>query len=139
MKLRVGRTGWPACAASIALAAVLASCSRREPQTPPGTAASTPSNLGGTYVGELRAADAAGRKLTLQVGAANTVSLHVDYAGKGEVHNAGSWSLTGTLLRVYLETPPDTLEFEMQSNTLVARRWNLERYGTLGLGTLTRQ
>ena len=136
MRWRMQRSVWIVSAVWLSLNA---GCSRRAPDSKPGAAGNEPSNLGGTYVGALPAADAAGRKLTMKVGAANTVSFQVEYIGKGETHTDGSWTLMGTTLFVYLDSPPDTLVFEMQGNALISRRWNRERYGTAGLGTLTRQ
>jgi hypothetical protein len=102
------------------------------------------STLPGNYLTNLPAADAAGRVITLTLGADQSASLTTDYMGKGVVVQTGKWASTGQDVVVTLTKQGATvinqeITFQLQGKDLVTTKWDKALYGSVGLGTMVRK
>jgi hypothetical protein len=102
------------------------------------------STLPGNYLTNLPAADAAGRVITLTLGADQSASLTTDYMGKGVVVQTGKWASAGQDVVVTLTKQGATvinqeITFQLQDRDLVTTKWDKALYGSVGLGTMVRK
>jgi hypothetical protein len=102
------------------------------------------SSLPGNYLTNLPAADAAGRVITLTLGADQSASLTTDYMGKGVVVQTGKWASAGQDVVVTLTKQGATvinqeITFQLQGKDLVTTKWDKALYGSVGLGTMVRR
>jgi hypothetical protein len=102
------------------------------------------SSLPGNYLTNLPAADAAGRVITLTLGADQSAALTTDYMGKGVVVQTGKWAGAGqdvvvTLTQQAGKAINQEITFQLQGKDLVTTKWDKTLYGSVGLGTMVRK
>jgi hypothetical protein len=96
-----------------------------------------PSPLG-TFVANLPAADAPGRKITLTVQPGGTAEMVTEYTGKGKVVQRGTWAQHESSLIVEFtpeagRQPSTPLTWELTKDGLTPKTWDQTEYGSTGL------
>lgn len=131
---------WVLWVAGVAmLVSLLTACA-----TPHAIAAGeTPVELQGRYTGELPAADAAGRKITLDLETSGRAALVMDYVDKGTIVQTGTWrtesSSSGTVRLIVSLTEQngrqldEMIVFELRGSQLVAVAYDALIWGNQGL------
>ena len=134
----------PGCRGRETRAEATAAGAGQVPQAVPAPAAGEETGLPGTYVVELPAADAMGRRVSLDIRPDSSCVLKTEYLGKGERVESGVWSRDGELIRLVIGPPRDPSKqkrfaFTAGGDSLVGAEWDTAAYGALGLGTLRRR
>lgn len=106
-----------------------------QPTAEPATAAVS---MIGTYSMEGPAADAASKKITLNLTADQTATMSTEFAGKAAIKAVGVWSQNGQSVAVVLNEQDgkpysETIVFTLAGDTLSAVQYDTSMYGATGL------
>lgn len=92
-----------------------------------------PANAAGIYEARFPAADSPGRTITLNLRGDGSATLITAFDGRDPIARRGQWKQTDAVIRLDLESPPDTLVWTLTADGLTPRSWNKATYGATGL------
>ncbi len=87
----------------------------------------------GNWVGNLPAASAPSRNITLTLYPGGMARLVLQFADKPEIVRSGAWSQAESDLILDFIPVDDQMRWELKANELVPKDWNRQQYGSVGL------